>query len=69
MMIASRYGDSVNIRLFRKGDIVRSRDNPDNCTVIWSWDDWLWLDPLDYRDGAPFTARADEYDLVRSPQS
>jgi len=48
---------------------VRSRENPDNCTVIWSWDDWLWLDPLDYRDAAPFTARADEYDLVRSPQS
>ena len=69
MMIASKYGDSINVRVFRKGDIVRSHDNPDNCTVIWSWDDWLWLDPLDYRDAAPFTARADEYDLVRSPQS
>ncbi len=68
MTIASKYDDSVNLRPFRKGDIVRSRDNPDYCAVLWTWDDWLWLDPLDYRDAAPFTGRADEYDLVRSPQ-
>jgi hypothetical protein len=64
--MATKYDDSVNIRPFRIGDIVRSDDDPDNCAVIWTWRNWLWLDPLDYRDAAPFTGRADDYHLVRS---
>lgn len=66
MTIASKYDNSVNIRSFRKGDVVRSHDDPDKCAVICAWHDWLWLDPLDYRDAAPFTGRADDYDLVKS---
>ena len=65
MIIASKYDDSVNIRPFCKGDTVRGPDNLDNCAVVGTCGDWLWLDPLDYRDAAPFTARADDYNLVR----
>ena len=68
MTTASKYDGSVYVRPFRKGDTVRSRDNADNCAVIGTWDDWLWLDPLDYRDAAPFTGRAEDYDLIRSAQ-
>ena len=64
--MGTKYDNSVNIRRFRIGDIVRSDDDPDNCTIIWTWRNWLWLDPLDYRDAAPFTGRADDYHLVRS---
>jgi len=69
MMISAKYHDSINIRPFRKGDTVRRHDNPDNCAVIGSWSDWIWLDQLDCRDVAPFTARADDYDLVRAAES
>ena len=43
--MATKYDDLVNIRPFRIGDIVRSDDDPDNCAVIWTWRNWLWLDP------------------------
>jgi hypothetical protein len=32
--------------------------------VVGIWHDWLWLDPVDHRDAAPFTGRARDYDLV-----
>ena len=43
---------------------MRCHDDDDNCVVIGIWRDWLWLDPVDYRDAAPFTGRARDYDLV-----
>jgi hypothetical protein len=49
---------------YRAGDTVRCRDNGDKCVVIWSWRDWLWLDPIDYRDAAPFTGRTRDYELA-----
>ena len=49
---------------FRRGDTVRCLDNGDQCVVIGTTDDWLWLDPIDYRDAAPFTGRASDYELV-----
>jgi hypothetical protein len=57
--------DAANVHLFREGDLVRSRDDDDNCVVLGIWRDWLWLDPVDYRDAAPFTGRAADYELVR----
>jgi hypothetical protein len=64
MKIASVYRDSENFRSFREGDTLRCQDNDDNCMVIGIWRDWLWLHPVDYRDAAPFTARARDYDLI-----
>jgi len=42
---------------------VRSYDNEDQCVVVGTFHDWLWLDPVDYRDAAPFTGRAEDYEL------
>jgi hypothetical protein len=69
MTISAKYDDSVKIRPFRKGDTVRCDDSPDTCAVIGIWGDWIWLDQLDCRNVAPFTARADDYDLVRAAES
>ena len=48
-----------------EGDIVRCGDNPDDCTVIGTWSNWLWLHSLHPHDLAPFTARAGACNLVR----
>lgn len=64
MNIATVYHDADNFRPFQQGDTVRCHDNDDNCVVIGIWRDWLWLDPVDYRDAAPFTDRARNYDLI-----
>jgi hypothetical protein len=57
-----------DVRPFREGDTVRSYDNDDPCVVLGRWGDWLWLDPTDYRNAAPFTARARDYYVVNSAQ-
>jgi hypothetical protein len=62
--IADVYHDADNFRTFRQGDTVQRHDNDDNCVVIAVWRDWLWLDPVDYRDAAPFTDRARDYHLI-----
>ena len=64
MKIAPASHDGDNFRPFRQGDTVRCHNNDDNCVVIGIWRDWLWLDPVDYCDAAPFTDRARDYDLV-----
>ena len=60
-----RSDDAATLRSFREGDTVRSYDNEDQCVVVGTFHDWLWLDPVDYRDAAPFTGRAEDYELVR----
>jgi hypothetical protein len=61
--------DSFDRPPFRQGDIVRRHDDDDeNCVIIWVWRDWLCLDPVEYRDSAPFTGRAYDYQLVRRGQ-
>jgi hypothetical protein len=65
MKLAAFYDDSEDVRAFRQGDTVRSHDNEDSCVVLWIWRDWLWLDPIDYGEAAPFTGRARDYELVR----
>jgi hypothetical protein len=52
-------------RPLEEGDIVRSGDNPDDCRVIGTWSDWLWLHSLHPHDFAPFTARAGACKLVK----
>ena len=37
-------------RDFSQGDTVRSYDHDDPCVVLASWRDWLWLDPIGYRN-------------------
>ena len=64
-MIAAHDDDTVNVRSFRAGDTVRCQYNGEICVVIWTRDDWLWLDPVEYADAAPFTGRVHDYDLVR----
>jgi len=59
---AATYDDSTYSRPFQEGDIVRCGDDPDDCTVIGTWSDWLWLHPL---HSVPFTARARACNLVR----
>jgi hypothetical protein len=49
----------------QEGDTVRCGDNPDDCRVIGTWSDWLWLYSLHPRNVAPFTARAGACKLVR----
>jgi hypothetical protein len=49
----------------QEGDTVHCWDNPDDCKVIGTWNDWLWLHSLHPRDLAPFTARAGACKLVR----
>ncbi|MBV9288607.1 MAG: hypothetical protein JO288_12435 [Hyphomicrobiales bacterium] len=64
-MIAALYDESVSVRFFRAGDTVRCQHNGEICVVIWTREDWLWLDPVEYTDAAPFTGRIHDYDLVR----
>jgi hypothetical protein len=61
---AAKHAEPTYFRAFRHGDTVRCRDNNENCVVIGIWHDWLWLNPVDYRDAAPFTGRPHDYDLV-----
>ncbi len=61
---AARQDESTYFQTFRHGDTVRRRDNNETCVVIGSWDEWLWLNPIDYRDATPFTGRACDYDLI-----
>jgi hypothetical protein len=63
-MIAANYDELGDIRSFRSGDTVRSRRDGETCAVIWTWGEWLWLDPIEYVDAAPYSGRAAEYDLV-----
>jgi len=42
--------EEASLRFFREGDTVRSYDNEDKCVVVGTFRDWLWLDPVDYRD-------------------
>ena len=53
----------------QEGDTVRCWDNPDDCKVIGTWNDWLWLHSLHPRDLAPFTARAGACKLVRRAEA
>ena len=49
---ATAYDDSAYSQLLRdsqplqEGDTVRCGDNPDDCRVIGTWSDWLWLHSL-----------------------
>ena len=45
----------------QQGDTVRSYDNDDRV-------DWLWLDPTDYPNAAPFTAHTYDYYVVNSAE-
>ena len=65
MMIMAKHDEAVAVRSFRAGDTVRCRHNDEICVVIWTRGDWLWLDPVEYLDAAPFSGRAHEYELVR----
>ena len=53
---------------FGEGDTVRSYDNDDRCVVLRRWRGWLWLDPTDYRNAAPFTAHTYDYYVVTSAE-
>jgi hypothetical protein len=33
-----------------------------------AWGDWLWLNPTDYRNAAPFTAHTHDYYVVKSAE-
>jgi hypothetical protein len=57
-----------NDQQFQQGDTVRSYDNDDRCVVLGRWSDWLWLDPTDYRNAAPFTAHTYDYYVVKSAE-
>ena len=63
-MMALNYDEPADIRSFRAGDTVRCRRTDETCTIIWTWGEWLWLDPVEYVDAAPFSGRAGDYDLV-----
>jgi hypothetical protein len=62
---AATYDASAYSLRFQEGDLVRSEDNPDDCEVIGTWGDWLWLQTLHPRYLAPFTGRAGACKLVR----
>ena len=66
MKSGASHDDSANLRSFRQGDSLRRCDGHDEdaCVVVWAWRDWLWLDPIDYPYTAPFTGRADDYELI-----
>ena len=64
-----RRDDSVDASSFRAGDTVRCRYNDETCVVIWTRDEWLWLDPVEYSDAAPFSGRAHDYVLVNRGMS
>jgi len=55
-------------RDFGQGDTVRSYDHDDPCVVLASWRDWLWLDPIGYRNATPFTAHTYDYYVVKSAE-
>jgi hypothetical protein len=57
------YDDSAYSQ--QEGDTVRCGDNPDDCRVIGTWSDWLWIHSLHPRNLAPFTVRAGVCKLVR----
>ena len=65
MFIATADDNEDGVRSFRAGDAVRCRYNDETCVVIWIYSDWLWLDPVEYIDAAPFSGRAHDYQLVR----
>jgi hypothetical protein len=44
----AKHDDSVNVRTFRAGDTVRCQYNDETCVIIWTREDWLWLDPVEY---------------------
>jgi hypothetical protein len=62
---AATYDDSAYGEPLQEGDTVRCGDNPDDCRVIGTWSDWLWLHSLHPAILAPFTARAGSCKLVR----
>ncbi len=62
---AAAYDDSAYSQPLQEGDTVRCEDNPDDCRVIGTWSDWLWLHSLHPRNLAPFTARAGACKFVR----
>jgi hypothetical protein len=62
---AATYDDWTYSQPLQEGDTVRCGDNPDDCRVIGTWSDWLWLHSLHPRNLAPFTARAGACKLVR----
>lgn len=62
---AARYDDTAYNQLLQEGDTVRCGDDPDECKVIGTWSDWLWLHSLHPRNLAPFTARVSACKLVR----
>ena len=64
MFFATPDDDEVHVRLFQAGDIVRCQYNEEICGVIWTYGDWLWLDPVEYADAAPFSGRVQDYVLV-----
>jgi len=65
MFITTPDDDAVNVRAFRAGDTVRCQYNGEICVVIWTRGDWLWLDPVEYVDAAPYSGRAHDYVVVR----
>jgi hypothetical protein len=65
MVFATDDFDWVGVKPFRAGDTVRSQHSDEACVVIWTRGDWLWLDPIEDSKGAPFTARAHDYVLLR----
>ena len=65
MFRATADEDEVGYLSFRSGDTVRCRYNDETCVVIWTRGDWLWLDPVEYVDAAPFSGRVQDYHLVR----
>jgi hypothetical protein len=65
MTTHARDRETAYSRQFRQGDAVRNHNNGENCEVIFAWGEWLWLNPVDYRDAAPFTGRVQDYDLIR----
>jgi hypothetical protein len=53
-------------RQFGQDDTVRSYDNDDQCVVLGRWGDWLWLNPIGYRNAVQFTAHTCDYYIVES---
>jgi hypothetical protein len=43
-------------------------DNDDQCVVLGRWGDWLWLNPIGYRNATPFTAHIYAYYIVKSAE-
>jgi hypothetical protein len=62
----SAYSQSLEVsQPLQEGDTVRCGDNPDDCKVIGTWSDWLWLHSLHPHNLAPFTARPGACKLVK----